>query len=532
MVKSIEDEYVCKICESSKVAYYYADNNKDISKIAENVLYSIINKVNSTNNFSSSKKVEYLEELIENNIKEYLYFYSKEELVIGLLNLKSYYRHLVSLNGIKIQDYENVNRHSEILLMISVLLKIDSRKFKGNKLINQIEYLAIAFRLVYFYNVIKDNIEKYRYLEQSNQNIHIRDISIFIKEGAFYSDEYNQYMDSMLNMSAIDIPEDSIVNSDLLKKLLDKEKIGKKFLVKELSNILLSELKLSLEDLSNLVKLGIAKDKTMFLVIESKENLIKGLNCESDGIENLINIFSLNKLNLDELDDLRNIELRSIYEVDNNIIFPMFDMMYNSACFEQFLLKKHFEEYYLKYLDDGIKESVKNKLKNIESKISTYLSYIILDKLIINNYKVPNAKNGPIAEINSIVIKKNNKTINILKNGRDYGDIDVLALDEKNKQILNIELKHFKPLIEMNELNDRYKITDRQKYIKKARTREKILQDNIEDVVEFLKGDKSLKYKVRTIIVSPRPDYWLMKDNSIEYLSWFDIIQKIENKCL
>jgi hypothetical protein len=51
-------------------------------------------------------------------------------------------------------------------------------------------------------------------------------------------------------------------------------------------------------------------------------------------------------------------------------------------------------------------------------------------------------------------------------------------------------------------------------------------------VLSLLEENENEDYTVRTIIVSPRPDYWLQECNSIEYLNWVDFFSKIKNKNL
>lgn len=107
-----------------------------------------------------------------------------------------------------------------------------------------------------------------------------------------------------------------------------------------------------------------------------------------------------------------------------------------------------------------------------------------------------------------------------------------MAADKNKKQIYNIEFKFFKPLINLKDLNDKYKILDRNKYIKKALEREDLIKNNMSTVLSLLDENEDFNYTVRTIIVSPRPDYWLQKNNSIEYLDWVNFMDKIKNKNL
>lgn len=66
------------------------------------------------------------------------------------------------------------------------------------------------------------------------------------------------------------------------------------------------------------------------------------------------------------------------------------------------------------------------RLSKYEFETSTYLSYLIAEKLYLNRYKLLMESNCPCVEISSIVVK--NK-VNLLKNKNvTQGDKNVLAL--------------------------------------------------------------------------------------------------------
>lgn len=44
-------------------------------------------------------------------------------------------------------------------------------------------------------------------------------------------------------------------------------------------------------------------------------------------------------------------------------------------------------------------------------------------------------------------------------------------------------------------------------------------------------GQVTDEYKVRTIVLTPRPDYWLLTDSKdIEYYTWVDFINNLEKE--
>lgn len=84
-----------------------------------------------------------------------------------------------------------------------------------------------------------------------------------------------------------------------------------------------------------------------------------------------------------------------------------------------------------------------------ESDITTYLSYVIMDKMLVKGYTFPIRNGQRMVEVGSIVV--DNKT-NILKTDKNYGDIDVLALDCMSKEKFNIEIKHYIPAMSLTKL--------------------------------------------------------------------------------
>lgn len=171
-----------------------------------------------------------------------------------------------------------------------------------------------------------------------------------------------------------------------------------------------------------------------------------------------------------------------------------------------------------------------------EEKLSSFLAYALLDEFSVNGYVVPKCGDELIAEIKSInKVMEDKKQRNILNDGKNKGDIDVLAADLKKKEIYNIEIKYYQPLGDIGEMYSVKKEDERSKNIVNPIRREQILYDNMEAVLGFLRLDpwEADKYKIRTIFVTPRPDYWLKKEKyDIEYYEWVEIVDGIRKKSL
>jgi hypothetical protein len=203
-----------------------------------------------------------------------------------------------------------------------------------------------------------------------------------------------------------------------------------------------------------------------------------------------------------------------------------FDLIYNSTCFEKFLLKNHFVDYYTTHLPNDKKQNLKTSLDRYAADITTYLSYAVMDKMLLSGYGFPKKNGQRLVEVKSIVV--DNKT-NILNTDKNYGDIDVLAFDNIKKEILNIEIKHYVPAMSISKLNSKIELEKREKHVAKVNERERILKDNISIVLQFLDADvhNSDEYSVRSIFLTIRPDYWLKNyDYDIEYMSLVDFVSE------
>lgn len=472
---------------------------------------------------------EYLQETMKSRIKKYLLTYKRNELMVVLLHLKAQFRAAIS-SGETLDSFNVSVRHEEILYLMNIVLNASDNEFKNRSLLDGSKNLSLSFRLGYYYHVLQDNIK--HFLVEPKENTCLNE---FFKEGAFYNEEMAFYLDSTLGITGVDFPEESIINSPLLQSEAVKNGFDMKSITKSVDLVIQENFKFSLSDLNDFICWGLRQGQPEFMIIMNKSEYAHLIGQDMDTIQSIIQVFSLNSLLFYNnqigkiLDPIRLIELRSIYEFDDTIIFYPFDFLYNYSCFEKFMSKNHFIDYFSIMLSQETNIKLKKSLDRIESKLSTFLAYVLIDKLQENGYILPLKKNVPYPEVQSIVV--NNK--NILKNS---GDIDVLAFDAYRKQILNIEIKYYQPLLNMENSTSLYKREERNKNIINPMKRHKIIENNIEGVLKFLRIDSynTGEYVVRTIFVSPRPDYWMLttEQNSVEYIPWNKLINKITTNTL
>lgn len=531
------DTYIKKINDYAQEAYIWAEDSL-IDKAVNMNIKKIIQEVELSKK-NMNEKLNNLENLLISEIKRYLLTYDKNELIIVLLGLKAYLRTEISSSTENVVDYEFCNRHEGILWLIKITLFSCESEFKNRSLIDGTKNLAMSFRFIYYYNVLKDNIECF--LEQLDKKDSDREVEIsdFFKEGVFYTDEYNKYMNDVLSIGLMENPDDTNIETLSIKLQMEIEGINKEKIKKNIDNIINKYFGFNFNNLYDFIYWGLKQKPEKFLIIKDKEEYFKLIEQELgksyDVFNNIIKTFSLNSLveRNDLNGDLRHIELRSIFEIENTMIFYPFDFAFNCSCFEKFMLRRHFVEYYSALLNTNEKDNLNRELSKYEADISTYLSYVIAEQLHLNGYKLPMKNNCPCVEVSSIVVKNQ---LNLLKNKNGtLGDIDVLALDEMKKEIYNIEIKYYKPLQKLREINSENKINEREKNLVTPQKRASILAENINYVVEFLGGQVTDgdEYKVRTILLTPRPDYWLLTDSKdIEYYTWIDFINNVEKRSI
>ncbi len=531
LMEKVKSEWYNELIDYIDQAYIWAETDSVLKYVVEQNINDIIAKIQADNKLMIDEKLKIFSQRIENEIAKFLFTYNEEELVIALLVLKARFRCAISSSENVQSDYEMVNRHSEILQLIKMLLRNTNKCFKGNSIINGTKNLAMSFRYAYYYNVVMNNIEMYN--SQKSKIDFYFSLYDVIKEGFFYTEEYNDFMDSMLRISEEVIPEESEIQTQELKDYLREKKYDIQAIKDEISESIYINLGFTFEHLNNFCFKG-NEDSSNIVYIEvneCKKHITKFFPDQKINFDNIISLFSLNKIHGEDI-NISNIELRSIYLMEDTLIFHPLDLCWNISCFEKFLMRNQYTEMYFKLLDSSNIEKLKQELRKIESKISTYLAYIISEQMFLNGYIVPTKDDIPQAEITCLLKQENGKSINLLHSDKNYGDIDVLALDKYKKQIYNIEIKFFKPLIWPLNIDDKYKISDREKYIQRALLRKNIIENNLSTVLSIL-GEKEISnYNIRTIILSPRPDYWLQKYDSVEYFDWVDFLGRIRSRNL
>ncbi|APC38895.1 hypothetical protein [Clostridium estertheticum] len=485
---------------------------------------------------------------IRKQILEHLKLYNKDELIAGLLVIKEAVRRSEIKENRQQFSWNMFNEYLISIKLIEFVLSIPSKEFIGapiGYLEEGYSNFVSAICLGRIYVILDENIRNSRFLNIKPNSV---------DELAFKfieTEEMKKYFDEYWIMGEDEKPEDYKIENEFLRAKLSQE--GKtperrkqninSFIKKEfaftLDNlqlvskvVLMEEFREEKDFLSYFKKNLIFNNYVPKLSIFKKSVLIKTLtdNFGDIAFDYIINTFSINKFACDMGEkNEKALELMSVYEVGELIIFGRLDFCQNISAFDKFMNSGHFIEMF--------KPSIKEDKSIIEcqKKLSSYLAYVIADRLNSSSYKLPmerlSSKMGgklvPRAEINKIQVDGYNILITV-------GDLDVLALDEKKKIIFLIEIKNYKPAIDSKELfyKDKNKI-DKDEVFRKIKSREKIIKDNISTVVKYILGKDEGDYKVKSIFVTSRPNYFACSQNEdIEYISWTNLIKKIQEKKL
>ena len=554
---SIKGESICIKCDEAAYlcnAMSCAVNEWEMTLELENQFWisskkfvkSLISKLDR--NLDTIEQAKQTLESIKGQIIEHLKFYHKDEAIVALMVIKEAARRIEINENNQSLDWTIFNEYSIAIKLTEFIVNIPSTEFIGapiGALENGHSNFISAICLGRIYIILDENIRNSKFLNMEYNDIYKMAFE-FIE-----TEELKKYYDEYRIMGLAEKPEDYIIKNKSLRYKLSQENKTPEKRADMIEKFIKKEFGFTLNDLrlfSQLVFIEEFRDEKSFLEYSSKDqifnyyipqlaifnkNVLKKTIFKDIGniaFDNIINTFSINKLDFSNNDKYeRALELMSIYETGELIILGRVDFSQNVSAFSKFVNSGHNVEMF----KPGIKEH--KSIKESQKKLSAYLAYVVADKLASSGYKLPmeklSSKMGgkyvPRAEIDKILVGKKN----ILD---QVGDLDVLALDEKEKTIFIIELKNYKPAIDSKDLfyKDKSKIEDEEVF-RKIKKREEIINENIKSVVKYITGKEEDGYKVKSIFVTTRPNYYAcIKDADTEYTIWANLIKNIEERKL
>lgn len=545
----IECEEAGYLCNAMDVSFeewnmtLYAENF--LWKNTKKFVDGMIRKIDKSQDIT--KQANDLADMLTEQISTHLQIYNKDELIVALLIIKEAVRRTELKEYAELNAWSMVNEYELALKLIEITLKKPENYFLGAP-IGYIEdgysNFITAISLGRIYVLLISNIEMIKYFRMGN--LDIREIAF----RAIETEETEKYYQEYIETGLSEKPEDYKIENEILKKKLDEEGKSKYQIERYVNQIISDKFGFTLDDLkvfSSLAREEFKTEEDFSAFVHSEEIFIGAIphlaiydrrmlkdqvfkSFNQSAFDNIINTFSINKVRSNsDFDNVRMLELRSIYEKDDLIIFGRIDFMQNVSTFEKFAFSGHYIEYFMPELQNN------NVVQQAQKKLSTYLSYVVADKLFSKNFILPMSKTSkklgghlvPRAEIDKIVING----VNIL---REVGDIDVLALNKTKDQIILFEFKHYKPAIGNKDLigKDKSKI-ENEEIIRKIKARDEVIKSNVKEISEYFDWNSSVSYSIRSILITSRPNFYAINSISdIEYYTWAKLMEMIEEGTL
>lgn len=458
-----------------------------------------------------------------------LCFYRKDELFLVFFAIKEYIRRYLLVTSkpdwIYIGDIATINFMMKTLNNISRF-----ENFPIFQLENSCCNLANAICWTRRYVLVKDNISILAKKEHCLNDVWY--------EAVQYNDT-EEYFDVYLKNGKGEKQEDYVIQNKILKSRLEAEKKTPEKLLENIDDLLFKEFGIRRQWLKTLsssffklefpdekdywewIREGNLINKRMPVFLIEKKEVIDII--EENVFENILNLFSINR-NIDKNEIF--LELFCFYEVNDNIVFGNIDLVQTISIFEKLLLSG----YFLDVFKEGLSS---NKIfVQAQRTISKYFSYCVADLLFSNGYELPmEMYEGNMcirAEIEHIVV--NGENILADREKAPLGDIDVLALNSKKKEILLFELKYYRPALDYKEmfLRDKNLIVDKE-VIRHIKARESAIAINTNAVVKFIKGKEENGYSVKSVLLTPRTNYYGICQEEVEYLTWDQLLKSVKN---
>ncbi len=520
--KNVEGKYVCKECykilsmmEASDVSYGEWMISIENFNQQENGVDIVINGILAgiDNRLCINGQIELLLKELKEKIHLHLKYYSRNELYIAALTIREAIRRLLlkfkdRLDWIIINDISTTN------LLLKATSDILEDKYENNpigSLENGASNFITAICLARRYILIEENSKL-----TENKDISLKDICY----SAIETEEMNQYFSIYLLNGSSEKVEDYIINNEMLKDKLEKKGETPEYILKDINDLIKKEFGFELEDCNNICTQLLRYEfptkndyasyfKSDKLFINTPLMILKRAEleqiCSQESLEAILNAFSINR-NISTHRNSQEIELFSLYERNELIVVGNFDFAQNISTFEKFVLSKDYVDIYKK------SRELEKSLTKIQKKMSKYVAISAADYLYSKGYALPMEKHNrqmiPRAEIDKIKI--NGKQLLA-----ECGDIDVLAIDREKKIVFLFEIKYYKPAISSYEMlyKDKSRIEE-DEVIRKMQKREEVVLDNIDEVVKYVLEKYESGYKVKSIFLTPRTNYYAINEKS------------------
>lgn len=470
------------------------------------------------------------------HIKLHLQFYSHDDLVALCLLIKQRFR--AGMEG-ACSDFWDASREFNVACtMIRCCYEIE--EYEDNALTvrdkDDAVNLISAIVLLRILLVLESNIDICKNIGYAHRTI----------EELLYQpiewEEMEKHFAEYVALAQSEKPEDYRIQSKALKVKLCSEHKDLKSITKQAGDVIKQYFGFDLEVMEHIAMYPLQEAAT---AMEEDQNIFYSLIplseiykrheeiADRETVDKVIDIFTLRKAPEALPDPLIKgyYELRSIVRFGDHAFLVPYDLFQNAAAFRSYAMSGHFIDLYS--MDDGMQK----KLSAVLNNMSTFIVYTLVDVLQQNGYTLPQEKKRidgvlytiPIAEIKKV--KKGG--VNLLNQDEDMGDIDILACDENSKTVYNIEVKHYKPAITVRQMlaDDRNKVEGKD-IVRKTLARETLINNEQETFLRLLGVPVQSGYKVKSLIVSSRPNYFAQLSVNLECITWRQFCERAENRSL
>jgi hypothetical protein len=492
------------------------------------VVSDLVQHINDQPSLNFVERALKLDFEIEKMIMQVASYYHRNDLMIGTILIKEMCR-VEILNPTRFDVWFTANEYEVACVLQIIFGRMKEQDFIGHSISDYDSgYLGFitAIVLARILIMLRENLSRYKYKAFTT------DLMDLVR--SLYEDEsLKEYFEQFITMGQEEKPEDIKIENPFLHKYLKQNDLLREQIYESVQVDVEKIFGFTSFDIVKLFKPYINKKTNSeydlpLQIIKTKKFRNESI-LSSEKLDSILEVLSLNRLfkwdsNISE----RHVELRSIFEANDFIVFGTIDLLQNVGIFEKLVFSGHYLDMY------SAKEEIPKSINNAQTKMATLLSFKLAETLHHSNYCVPTHKVRLESGIEDVLRAEINKIPNGNRNIlQGLGDIDVLALNKVKRQILNIEIKYFKPGINMRDLvfGDANRIAGK-KVIEKVLRREKAIKENLDSVVQFIcEKENSDGYTVRSFVVTIRPNFYAIDtDLKVEYLTYNELIKSIKLK--
>ncbi|MGF6990518.1 hypothetical protein M2150_001783 [Lachnospiraceae bacterium PM6-15] len=477
---------------------------------------------------------QYIREVLEEQIKFHLEYYSRDILVALCVLMRQAFRLSIEHNNSGEWRYDM--EYSATSIITKYAFEIEN--FEGGMFVTEAYPYNLISALVLIRTLIHldNNIELYKY-----SNLGVVSIRDLLYE-ALESQELNEHFAEYHACAQYEKPEDYEIKDLGIKEKLKFEGKDPDSIVLKANNIVKKNWGFYIEDAEAFRAILIKETMLMtdkldvrvyrIFSLDELEKMTNG-TLDRETIKSILEAFKVRKApeNLRESLSKGFYEMRNVVQFSEYYFLVPYEFMQCVNAFRSYVLSSHFIEVY------SLNSKTENELTKVAKLTSTFIVYTMVDLLYENGYLLPMIEmkiNGKKYRVPQAEIEKVNKNgYNLLVFDKNLKDIDILAYDKNNNVIYNIEVKNYKPAISIKEMikSDPAKVEGKD-VVRKTLEREELINKEISSFLSYLDISNKDNSIVKSYIVSARPNYYAQISDEVECITWREFCTRVRDKTL